>query len=318
MNKAIIQGQLNQIKNSVDIIQAELIEEPVITFPVPVLDGNVLKSSSSNAVFEPYTPVFFRDGKWWFYYHGWNLHLLCRSLSGLDLQSVDVIRTTGMDYGAVSDLFKGKIYHSWHQWINGRCLNHFASSTDGVNFTEYTVPEIWSGEDRSFMVEPTALVCYIRPNPPSQERRSIGRMVSQDGIAWSPITKVLDISQSDYDNPNHKDYKKELYSLSLCKVSGSEYWGIVNVFDIPKNTVHTQLVHSTNGMTFTRFNEQPFIPIPGGIKQQYATVNYINGKIVILVQSSRALHGVPTDENTRFELSRYSIDPAELRRLLPQ
>lgn len=316
MNKAIIQGQLNQIKNSVDVIQAELMEVPVITFPVPVLDGNVLKSSSSNALFEPYTPVFFIGGKWWFYYYGWNSHLLCRSISGLDLQSVDVIRTVGMHYGAISEMFKGKIYHSWHEWINGRCLNHFASSTDGVNFTEYTVREIWSGEDRSFLVDGDFLVCYIRPNPPSQGRRSIGHMHSTNGVDWSDIKKVLDIPFSDYENPNHKDFKKELYSMSVCKISNTEYWGIVNVFDISKDTVHTELVHSTNGMNFTRFNEQPFIPIPGGVKQQYATVNYVNGKIVILVQSSRALHGVPTDENTRFELSRYSIDPAELRKLL--
>jgi len=318
MNTQTIKTELNKIRASVNFIEIliEPVIDPPITFPLPLLIGPVLKSSSTNVLFEPYTPVFMRNGLWIYYYYGWGQHLSCKSQSGVNLQSVDVSPTIGVHYGAISDLFNGKYYHCWHEWKSGRCLNHFASSTDGIVFTEYPVPEIWTGEDRSLMVDGNFLACYIRPKPPSQGRRTIGRMVSPNGTTWSEVIEVLAIDEDDFNDINSPNYHKELYSMSVCKVQSNEYWGVVNVYDPYLETVSVQLVHSTNGTDFTRFIQQPLIPIPTGIKQQYATINYVNGALRILVEQSSSLHGQATDERSRFELNVYRLELSDVRALI--
>lgn len=326
MNKNLINTELDKITSSINIIRTEINTDPppspsLTGTPQANLVGTVLASSSSNVVFEPYTPFFFKNGKYYFYYYGWNLHLRCSSDTGLALQSKNVITMNGMYYGAISNTFKGKQFLRWHTWPgNGMCLNHFATSIDGINWIEYPVPTIYSGEDSSFSIQTLngveKLVLYVRPKAPSFERRAFGRMVSEDGVNWSPIQKIMDVSQQDYDNPNSKDYKKELYSMSVVQVSLTEFWGVANVFDVLNNTVEIQLMHSIDGITFTRYNDKPFIAIPDGVKQQYGAITLLNNNLEILVQSSKAKHGESTNSSTRFELYRYNIALSEVRKLI--
>lgn len=326
MNNLDLIYKLDQAHSLISEVQTAL--RGSTTLVKPARDSALMLSNedSSDVLLSPWSSPIQENGKFTFYYRGWNLMLRCISDTGLpgSMLSAHVTRPN-IQYGAVAKITGGYI-NSWHEWLAGHITKcHFAKSTDGIIFTEYLPSqEILSGEDRSILEVNGLIYCFIRTQPIPRE---ISVMTSSDGITWSSMNKIIPFNQTDFDNPSHADYRKHYYCMVVCK-NGNDWWGILNTLRLGNNgeetlsnptgdelTTNVELAYSPDGLTWTRCNgSKPFITRPDGILQQYGAPTIVGNEMWIYVDECKSVHGI---FDHRLRIVRYTISLEDLNKYRP-
>jgi len=297
--------------------------KPDISFDTPKRVGKIISNANAN-IFSWYSgQEFFEDGKrrMWYLWQQINANLSktnsfisCISDTGLsgDWHSANVqFRPNNPNQGVggfTSTKFKGNYYH----WKNGQPLQQrlkkiLLKSPDGINWTEYqTFEDIWEGEDSSFcVINPgkvnEKLIMFSRPfmpgHPEANGMRHINIRRSLDGINWTPSQRIFTAM-----NPDN-----QYYSMSVCEVSENTYYGVLNVFNKGRETVHMEVVTSKDLINWT---SGVVIPRDVFIKMQFGGVSYdpYKKQVNILVLESENDHAGNGNPNNRFYLALYTVN----------
>jgi len=270
--------------------------------------GVLLANEKGNVLSEPYTGLeHLPDGRYRMWYYGWGLHLSCTSktgtpgsFTGANVQNPDGNYKQG--YGGITaKKFKGDYYHVYNTAPqNGKVKKRFFISSSGYSWIEYsTHPELWLGEDHSFMVYnedgKERLAMFSRPFiPQNGTKREISLLTSYDGTNWTnPITIFRPESNS----------LSEYYSMTCCQIRDIGFLACVNIYYPMNETVKMMLYKSQDLHNWEHLQSLD----NADFKQSYGQISYdeVRDEVNILVSESKSQHG--KNDAGFFQISRFKI-----------
>ena len=241
----------------------------------------------------PYSPMEFRNGKYYLYILRNNRFYIASSTNGLNGWTFS---ESHFNYGNVfKDVTNYK--NAYHKWIGGKAYYYFAVSNDGNIFSDISTIRNPHGEDITIVkLSNGKYRAYARMNIPADGIRTIGVMESANFLSWSSLTEIL--------NPaDMNDYGKEYYSMSVIETSNG-FYGFLNVYDPVKQTVHVQLIFSQDGINdwIKLHYGKSIIGSMKDRKQLYAAASLINNEVYLVTISAKFKHD-ETDRNGRYYYS---------------
>lgn len=309
---------------------------PVTSLVVPVKNMlPVMTYAHTNLIIQPYNPVGYENGVFTMYYRWGTVPVVSKSLKGQGGVSNWYYNgypvTMPKEPGSIVKGQGGKWYSLNHEWQGGNCYRYSMESSDGINFTRTSMPRFRTGEDCSIIYENGIYHCFIRPNKPSLDSgRTIGYMSSTDFYNWSSIKTIL--------KPLASDGTKQFYNMTVVKVPGHGYFGIMNVLELDPgrqdvnqqppyalndNTVGVQLVWSAdlvNGGDWKRCNSgKDFIPRPDIIKQIFGLPTLVGSELWIYTFETENRHVTWKDQNNPkyWSIYNYKISINDLVKYIP-
>lgn len=285
-------------------------------------DPVFISKIASNAANDCYTfnPLIYKDSKYYMFINDGGVIKMGVSNNGIDNWTYYI---TNAPYGSI--VYANGLWRaSAHRWYNGTVTSYYHGSLNGTQWDAMAAD--WTqlaGEDRNMIFNNGFWKNFLRVQP---KPRTIGYSESSNFLNWTRIQEILvpDVADSAL---------KQFYHLSPI-VTEQGYFGILNVYrignsgqDVEQNppytelehTVDIQLVHSVNGLDWTRLNDRKvFIPRKTGVKQQFAWWGVYGNKVKIVTAESKRRHTLWEDLNNRvgnyFESSLYELPLTELYR----